>query len=303
MPFNRKGIEQNVPETVSQRDRGAVISSGGGFSDHYPMPAWQKSAVAGYFDLVADTDRAPYPGYNTTGRAYPDISAAASHIAAVNGGEMNPNYGTSASCPIVAAMISLVNAARLRGGGKSVGFINPILYSEAASSFTKDVTVGKTNCAAGWGPCCLQGYSAAEGWDPASGQGTLDFRSFRRYMLSIVNIATPTSSPTQSPTRRRRSKAPSVVPTATPTPSPSSSRSVSPSVVPTATPTPSPSSSRSVSPSVVPTATPTPSSSSSRSVSPLKIPITALTESLNTNLRLPTRRPRKSLRPTHSLTM
>ena len=34
-------------------------------------------------------------------------------------------YGTSASAPVVASMITLINDARIAVGKKSVGFINP----------------------------------------------------------------------------------------------------------------------------------------------------------------------------------
>lgn len=50
------------------------ITSGGGFSIHYPVPPWQSSAVQ-----VEGTDRAPCPGY-ANGRGYPDISAAGANI-------------------------------------------------------------------------------------------------------------------------------------------------------------------------------------------------------------------------------
>ena len=36
-------------------------------------------------------------------------------------------YGTSASAPVVASMITLINDARITAGKNSVGFINPIV--------------------------------------------------------------------------------------------------------------------------------------------------------------------------------
>lgn len=122
------------------------------------------------------TNKAPYPGYGS-GRGYPDVSAAASGYLIMIGDGLVAAGGTSASAPVVAAIVSLVNAARLRGGGQPVGFINPILYA-SYKSFTNNVTVGKNNCTA-QSVCCRQGYFAAPGWDPASGLGSLDYKRFR----------------------------------------------------------------------------------------------------------------------------
>lgn len=48
--------------------------------------------------------------------------------------------GTSASAPAFAAMVSLLNEARLNAGKKQMGFLNPFLYANA-DAFT-DVTEG-----------------------------------------------------------------------------------------------------------------------------------------------------------------
>ena len=56
--------------------------------------------------------------------------------------------GTSASTPLFAGLVGLLNEARLAKGGKAMGFLNPWIYQHA-SAFT-DVTLG-TN-AAGRGP-------------------------------------------------------------------------------------------------------------------------------------------------------
>ena len=51
--------------------------------------------------------------------------------------------GTSASAPTFAAMVSLLNEARLKQGRPAMGFINPFLYEHSAA-FT-DVIGEKTN--------------------------------------------------------------------------------------------------------------------------------------------------------------
>lgn len=47
--------------------------SGGGFSNFFPMPSWQKAAVSQYLSVAQDLPNPSF--YNATGRAYPDVSA------------------------------------------------------------------------------------------------------------------------------------------------------------------------------------------------------------------------------------
>ena len=93
------------------------------------------------------------------------------------GGGTGIAAGTSAFAPVLGAMMSLVNAARFRGGGKPIGWINPILYSYAAL-FANDVTVGKNSCSV-LITCCKEGLNAARGWDPAKGLRTWNFKKFK----------------------------------------------------------------------------------------------------------------------------
>jgi hypothetical protein len=208
-----QGIESNSPEVVCQSDKGGVITSGGGFSSLAAQPAYQKAAVAGYFASVSGTSKAPVPGYNETGRGFPDLTQAGAAYRVYIGGIADDVYGTSASAPVVAAMISLVNAARFTAGKSSVGWVNPILYGHY-SSFTNDITSGKNNCASSSkaisATCCPQGYSAGPGWDPVSGLGSLDYKKFVNFMMA----ATTASPPTMKPSSARMS--PFVRSTATP---------------------------------------------------------------------------------------
>lgn len=130
------------PESVANDLAGApyksAYSSGGGFSNIHPIPAYQASAVATYL-----TQHNPgYPSYggnetlgangglyNRTGRAYPDVSANGDNIAVYVGGEAGREGGTSASTPIFASIITRLNEERLAIGKKPIGFINPVLYS------------------------------------------------------------------------------------------------------------------------------------------------------------------------------
>ena len=108
-----------------------MITSGGGFSTFFPQPEWQSSAVSSYFRQVSVQ---PKSGFNQKGRAIPDVSLVGVYYPVVIGGSAFYIFGTSASTPVFAGMISLINAARFSQGLPSVGFINPILYSANLSS-------------------------------------------------------------------------------------------------------------------------------------------------------------------------
>ena len=78
-------------------------------------------------------------------------------------------YGTSASCPLFAAMISLINAYRIQTGLSTIGFLNPTLYSN--SNKFNDITSGDNKCCSD--KCCgtsstRKGFSATTGWDPGN---------------------------------------------------------------------------------------------------------------------------------------
>jgi len=84
--------------------------------------------------------------------------------------------GTSASAPVMAAFVSLVNAQRKSRGMSTMGLINPLLY-KYYTSFTNDITSGDNKCAASTysngyqltHTCCREGFHATEGWDPVTG--------------------------------------------------------------------------------------------------------------------------------------
>lgn len=53
-------------------------------------------------------------GYNTKGRGYPDVALIGHLYPIVNSGEIQYKDGTSASTPVMAGILSLVNAERLK---------------------------------------------------------------------------------------------------------------------------------------------------------------------------------------------
>lgn len=104
--------------------------TGGGFSNYWPAPDYQASALAAYFPKAPNYGNTVFgnPVYNTSGRGYPDVSALGLDVFMYGGGSSRLVSGTSASAPIFASIISLINEQRLAAGKSTVGFVNPTLY-------------------------------------------------------------------------------------------------------------------------------------------------------------------------------
>lgn len=137
------------------------VGTGGGISRYFPLPDYQRGIVTqkavspaggpgrGIPDVCADA--ANESGYRVLcdGAWYPDATADP---------QRPPIGGTSASTPLWAALIALINQALQT----RVGFINPVLYkigSPSAAFF--DVTQGNNG-----------DYQATTGWDPCTGLGS-----------------------------------------------------------------------------------------------------------------------------------
>ncbi|KAH9040828.1 subtilisin-like protein [Lactarius hengduanensis] len=144
----------------------AASLSGGGFSDIFKRPDYQEQAVTEFLQHLGNQ----YQGkYNSTSRGIPDISAQALNLPVFIGGQKVIAQGTSASTPIVASVISLLNDYLISRGKATLGFLNPWLYGTGMSALT-DITSGSNP------GCNTDGFSAIEGWDPVTGLGTPDFQ-------------------------------------------------------------------------------------------------------------------------------
>merc|ERR1719379_2376088 len=98
-------------------------------------------------------------GYNASGRAYPDISAQASNFFVISGFPMPGVSGTSCASPTAAGVFSLLNDLRLQNGKSTLGFLNPLIYQNAAAF--NDITTGSSEgCGFSGG-----GWPAKQGWD------------------------------------------------------------------------------------------------------------------------------------------
>mmetsp|Transcript_938 Transcript_938/g.1244 ORF Transcript_938/g.1244 Transcript_938/m.1244 type:complete len:227 (-) Transcript_938:385-1065(-) len=139
-------------------------------------------------------------------RGYPDVSLLGHNYGIVMDSYLYAVDGTSASAPVMAAFVSLVNAQRLKLGKPLMGFINPFIY-QYASSFTIDITSGDNRCSAmstswwSWYPthnCCKEGFNATTGWDPVTGLGSINFDKFSSTALDIVQDKSSSSSSSPS---------------------------------------------------------------------------------------------------------
>ncbi|KAG0699462.1 peptidase S8/S53 domain-containing protein [Suillus ampliporus] len=169
------GQSVSEPENACEE----VIYSGGGFSNYFSLPDYQKGAVEGY--LAANPISYSKDIYNSTGtsRAYPDLSAnGANYLLAIDG-LFQLVYGTSASSPVVGAILTMVNDARLACNKSTIGFINPTIYSPEFALGFKDVTNG-TNPG-----CGTLGFNATKDWDPVTGLGTPYFPSLLATWLAL----------------------------------------------------------------------------------------------------------------------
>lgn len=119
----------------------AADFSTGGFSQYFARPPWQDDAVDGYVRELAG-HLAGY--YDARMRAIPNISAVGTQFMTIVAGQPVMLDGTSASTPVLAAMVALVNDARLRRGKPSLGWLNACLYSPSVRAVLVDNTEGQS---------------------------------------------------------------------------------------------------------------------------------------------------------------
>eukprot|EP00727_Mastigamoeba_balamuthi_P000710 m51a1_g10636 putative activation domain containing protein (182) ;mRNA; r:75348-75940 len=168
------GVEVGQRETACTSDRGGVITTGGGFSGIFPAPQFQRPRVDLYLKSTRNLPDSSL--FNNGGRGYPDVSLAGHNYPVVIGGNVFLLSGTSASAPVFAGMLSLINGERIKSGLPPVGWATPALWHLAAEKryAFNDVTEGRNNCCVGNPPvCCPDGFAAAPGWDPVCGWGSV----------------------------------------------------------------------------------------------------------------------------------
>ncbi|KAF8262439.1 peptidase S8/S53 domain-containing protein, partial [Lactarius quietus] len=132
--------------------------SGGGFSTYFALPSYQKDVVPPYLDSIGNL----YEGlYSDGGRGMPDISAQARAPKIVN--------GTSASAPVAAGIIALLNDLLISEQKPPLGWLIPGCLMDVSSGNNPG--------------CGTEGFPARSGWDPVTGLGTPDFLELMQVLL------------------------------------------------------------------------------------------------------------------------
>ncbi|OCH90805.1 family S53 protease [Obba rivulosa] len=156
----------SVGATQGSSPEVAASFSSGGFSTLFAIPSYQADDVSSFLSSIGNTNSGKF---NSSGRAFPDISAQGVDVVIVFEGETGTVDGTSCSTPISASIIALVNDKLAAAGKPPLGFLNPLFYANP-SVFT-DITSGDNP------GCDTNGFSAQAGWDPVTGLGTPNFAS------------------------------------------------------------------------------------------------------------------------------
>lgn len=169
----------NIMTTPTQPEEAceSVIYSGGGFSNVFPLPSYQSSAVKSYFQNHLPSYTSTQYNNSQQTRGFPDISAnGANYVVTVDGG-FSLVFGTSASSPTLGSILTLINEARFNIGKGSLGFINPVAY--AHPEIFNDITQGGNQ------GCGTPGFTSVSGWDPVTGLGTPNFPKMSSVFLAL----------------------------------------------------------------------------------------------------------------------
>jgi tripeptidyl-peptidase-1 len=177
------GAENSQTETATDSCiAGGSITSGGGFAAFGQQPSWQSQAVSTYVTTTTNNDHFPL-AYDQNAnppsqrRGFPDISAAAESYPIIVGGSIALLSGTSASTPLVASMLSLINGMRVQHGSPTLGFVTPAIYQMGYANqnmYFNDIIAGNNACGRGGDStkncaAAQYGFSAEVGWDATSG--------------------------------------------------------------------------------------------------------------------------------------
>ena len=166
------------------------FASGGGFSWYAEQPSYQADAVAKYLQR-SDVDILPPAEYfNAKGRGFPDISAMGHNFLVEVSNSVYGVGGTSVSSPIMGSFFSLLNQVSVKKTGKTLGFLNPLIYqmyADEPTSIFQDVTEGDNVCTeSGCFRSCV-GYYAADGWDAVTGLGSMKYKAAESYLSNLLD--------------------------------------------------------------------------------------------------------------------
>lgn len=161
------------------------FGSGGGFSCNWAQQEWQKDAIETY-QAKKEAKLPREQDFCRGGRGTPDLAALGEGYQVITNGKTQGIGGTSASCPLVAGLVSLLNEHRLQNGNSPLGFLNPLLYKMgAAQTGYQDVTVGDNRLDEMSIMKLSEGYSCTEGWDAVTGFGTPNFGQMLEFVKQL----------------------------------------------------------------------------------------------------------------------
>eukprot|EP00939_MAST-03C_sp_MAST-3C-sp1_P002136 g2136.t1 len=192
------------------------ITTGGGFSRLYTDTnalAFQQNLTSAYLSTIeSDGGKKPKASaFVRGGRGFPDVALVGQNYVVYIGGEAFLQDGTSASTPVVAGMLAIVQSMRAaRGKNPLPGWLNPTLYDIYANDdddvrIFRDITSGDNTCGryqetptSRCTSCCETdtgsfGWRAIEGWDAATGLGSFNFTALADALLEIETPSLPKS--------------------------------------------------------------------------------------------------------------
>ena len=137
---------------------------------------WQEANVTQY---IKELNGKHQGLYNVTGRGIPDVSLLGDDYLTLTAGFPSTHDGTSASAPLFAAMIALINDIRLRIKKPALEFLNPLLYAAKTQSVYKDISDYTQSRGCADRNFIAPGWQALKGCDAATGLGKPDFAKLR----------------------------------------------------------------------------------------------------------------------------
>jgi kumamolisin len=170
--------EVYVTEQAWNRLGSGSGATGGGVSSYWPIPTWQPPNFM------------TFNGGSATYRNVPDVAAVGDPITGVavysrpNGGWIQIG-GTSASAPIWAGFLSVMNAGLQYIGGQQLGFFNPTLYNVSWLYSVLDGSNGNV------GMFGTPGYNAGAIYNNCCGLGSLWGGGFAYNILTANASGTP----------------------------------------------------------------------------------------------------------------
>ncbi|KAH8694224.1 tripeptidyl peptidase A [Talaromyces proteolyticus] len=183
------GTQETDPEI-------AWTAGSGGFSNYFPRPWYQEDVITTYLGYVDPDTKSYYTNFtNFEGRGFPDVAAHSlgpGYGVFYKGNLVNAG-GNSAAAPVWAAIIALLNDARLSAGKPALGFLNPLLYHLGSTNLNDITAGGSVGCSGihsknstdpskrGFIPWAS--WNATVGWDPVTGLGTPNFSKLKETVL------------------------------------------------------------------------------------------------------------------------